>query len=104
VITQNEIDKLICTLVARLAPVKVWLFGSYAREDYQEWSDVDILVIVPESNLPQYKRMQQARLAVLDVKIPKDILVMTVAEWERDAQCVSSLVSTILHEGVCVHG
>jgi predicted nucleotidyltransferase len=40
--------KEFCECVTRiLGPVRVILYGSYARGDYNVWSDIDVLVITP---------------------------------------------------------
>ncbi len=55
-------DDLLATVVRRIlavgAPLKIVLFGSWARGAFRPDSDLDLL-IVEESSLPRYKRAQR---------------------------------------------
>ena len=60
---------------AQLMPVKAcWLYGSYARGDHDDESDVDILMSVdlPEEKLKQYEK-EQAKLAADAGKLEKKL-------------------------------
>ena len=37
---------------------EIWLFGSYARGEQDQYSDLDILVIMQECKEEEYKRMK----------------------------------------------
>lgn len=87
-----------------LAPESIHLFGSYARGDSGPDSDVDLLAVVAKSDQSRYQRSLAARCAVSDVRVPKDIIVMTHQEWEAELRVPSSLASTVLREGVVLHG
>lgn len=70
-------EKLLETIVQRILevaqPEKIILFGSYARGDATEDSDIDILIIQP-SDLPRYKRSTPIRLALRGLFPSKDIV------------------------------
>lgn len=59
-------------LVSALAPRRIILFGSRARGTAQPDSDYDILVVA-ETDLPFEDRGVQARRAVRDVRVSKDM-------------------------------
>ena len=46
-ISAETIDKVVRTLVEAARPTKVILFGSYARGDARDDSDIDLLVVEP---------------------------------------------------------
>ena len=56
-------------------------FGSYARGDWGVGSDLDLLIVLENSNLPFEKRAGQLNLSVLPV--PVDALIYTRKEWEQ---------------------
>jgi len=87
-----------------LAADRVYLFGSHARGEGTRDSDLDFLVVVPESSQSQYERAVVARRLVSDVHFPKDIIVLTRAEWNADTTVVCSLASTVLREGIALDG
>jgi predicted nucleotidyltransferase len=82
----------------------VYLFGSHARGDAGPDSDLDFLVVVPKSEKSRYQRAVEARGVVRDVRFPKDIIVLTRADWERELKAPCSLSSTVLREGIALHG
>lgn len=60
--------------------LKIGCFGSYARGDWGVGSDVDILILVKESDLPFEGRALQWDASGLPV--PADVMVYTLTEWE----------------------
>ena len=86
-------------LVGSLSPERILLFGSHAWGIPDEDSDVDLLVIVSDSDLPPYKRARAGYKALRGVRLPKDILVLTQAEFERQATVRCSLARRALEHG-----
>ncbi len=80
----------------------VILFGSYARGNANENSDVDFLVIA-ESKLPRFKRSRELYKLFKPYPFGMDILVYTPAEIERGRKISHSFVSTVLREGKTVY-
>jgi len=95
--------EMVRRLVQALRPDSIYLFGSRARGDHDPDSDYDLLVVVPESDLPGYKRDQIAYRALYGVGAPKDVIVLTRAEFERKLSVVCSLPATVVREGRLVH-
>lgn len=87
-------------LAESLSPDGIYLFGSYARGEASRDSDLDFLVVVPQSTDSRYLRAVKARALVSDIPFPKDIVVFTRSEWEAERQVVSSLASTVAREGL----
>ena len=81
---------------------QVILFGSHARGDAREASDVDFLVIA-ESDLPRFKRARALHAMFRPYPFAMDILVYTPEEVKRGAQNPLSFVSTALREGKTVY-
>ena len=56
----------------------LWLFGSWARGDWDGFSDVDVLAVAPN-------RSQASALAdaVLDQEMADDVLALTEQEWQE---------------------
>ena len=87
-----------------LHPDAIYLFGSHARGNAGPDSDLDFMVVVPASPHTRYTRSVEARRLVGDIPAPKDIVVLTRQEWEADQRVVCSLASTVLREGIRLHG
>ena len=73
-IPQVVLDMAEC-LIETFHPERIYLFGSYARGDVTPDSDYDLMVVVADSVLPQYRRSQQAQRALAQFKMAKDVLV-----------------------------
>jgi predicted nucleotidyltransferase len=93
------LEEMVRRVVARLRPERIYLFGSRARGDAGPDSDYDLLVVVPDSALPGYKRDQIAFRALMGLGVAKDVIVLTRDEFERKATVVCSLAATVLREG-----
>ncbi len=83
---------------------RIFLFGSRARNEADDNSDYDFLVVVADSSVPRYKREQQAFRALCGIGAAKDVLVFTRDEFERGLAVVSSLPSTVEREGRLIYG
>jgi len=103
-LTLNLLEQMTQRLVTALKPEQIILFGSYAYGKPTKDSDVDLLIIVSESDEPRYRRARKAHRALRGMGIPKDILVMTRAEVERQAGVSNSLVSQALRQGKVLYG
>lgn len=82
----------------------VWLFGSAATETTDADSDIDLLAIVAQSNEPRYRRAQNAHRILADIRVPKDVIVLTREEWESQLRVVASLPSAVVREGILLYG
>lgn len=94
----QKIEQVARTLGVAADAEQVILFGSYARGDTREQSDVDLLIIA-NSILPRFKRSRALYQIFRPYPFGMDLLVYTPAEIERSKQSPASLVSTILREG-----
>jgi len=79
-------------------PAKVILFGSYARGDAQEDSDLDFLVIEPKLD-DKFREMVRLRQVLRPLRVPVDILVYSQAEINQQRDACSSAVYWALREG-----
>lgn len=78
---QREIDSIVEQLIANYRPEKVILFGSAARGEAGEESDVDFLVI-KQTGETFHNRMVEARKSV-QTNRPMDVIVYTPDELNR---------------------
>lgn len=93
------LKKMADCLVQSFDPDKVILFGSHAWGTPDEGSDIDLYVIIPDSNERPLQRARQARACLSDVRVAKDILVRTRAEFEKYSHVYASLECQVLEKG-----
>jgi predicted nucleotidyltransferase len=72
-------------IVNRFHPDTIILFGSHARGDAGQGSDVDLLIVMPFSGSKREKQVE-IRLALQGIPVPKDIVVTTPEEflWRKE--------------------
>jgi asparagine synthase (glutamine-hydrolysing) len=87
-----------------MAAERVFLFGSHVRGEATADSDLDFLVVVPHSTDSRYDRAVTARKIVRGIHFPKDIIVLTRAEWDKQLKAPCSLSSTVQREGMILDG
>jgi predicted nucleotidyltransferase len=93
---------MVDAIVAEVRPEKVILFGSRARGDYREDSDVDLLIVEAAPFGPERPRRREAgrlyrRLAGFG--IAKDLLLYSRDEVAEHADSSHHVVGRALREG-----
>lgn len=83
------------------AVLRVGYFGSYARGSWGVGSDLDLVVIMKECELPPERR-GTAFDTITGFPVPVDLLVYTEAEWEQLRAERASFVRGIEAEAVWV--
>lgn len=100
-------DPVLGEIVRRLAeafhPERIYLFGSKARGDEGPDSDYDLLVVVPHSDEPPYRRAQHAQEVLWGLWDAADVLVLTREEFESRKSVRTSLAAAVLREGKILH-
>jgi predicted nucleotidyltransferase len=99
-VTSEIIETVKDRLIKAYNPRAVYLFGSFAWGKPDDQSDLDLLVVIDSSDEKPYKRLFKGIDALTGLRIAKDILVYTRAEFEELASDVSTLCYKIKREGV----
>jgi predicted nucleotidyltransferase len=101
-ISREKIEEAVQILVDAACPSKIILFGSYARGEASEDSDLDLLVV--ESKVP-HKREEMVRLRNLlrPLRIPVDVLVASEEEVEDWGHLPGTALYWALKEGKALH-
>lgn len=79
-------------------PSRVILFGSYARGDAQESSDLDFLVVEPTLQ-DKFREMVRLRQVLRPLRVPADVLVCSQADIVQQQDSCSTAVYWALREG-----
>jgi predicted nucleotidyltransferase len=85
-------------------PVGVYLFGSEARGDAGEDSDIDLAVIVPDDAPPERASPRAAAEALWGLDRGADVVVSRESEFTARCSVVTSLPWTIRREGRLLYG
>jgi len=95
----EEIRSNVSNAANKLHAREAWLFGSYARGEASEHSDVDILFVV-DNESSHLQLIQSARALLRGWHVPKDILVYREDEFQDWQKVVGSLCYRVREEGM----
>ncbi|MCH8127498.1 nucleotidyltransferase domain-containing protein [candidate division KSB1 bacterium] len=87
--------------IAYYDPEKVYLFGSYARNEVDDVSDID-LVVIKETHESFFDRIRNV-IKILQIDRAIDILVYTPGEYEDMLQGGNAFAEMIAEEGVVIY-
>ena len=96
--SETFISTMVDRIVKGFQPSRVVLFGSHARGTATEWSDVDLLVILPNVSDKRHAAIE-IRRALGDLPVCKDIVVATPEEVARRGLLVGTALRSALREG-----
>jgi len=103
-ISSSVLDEAVERLVKEFQPEEIYLFGSHAWGEPTVDSDVDLFVIVEQSDESPVRRSQRAYRRLGGLGFSKDILVSTRAEVDRFKHLRASLSHQVLHYGRKLYG
>jgi predicted nucleotidyltransferase len=92
------LNHLVQRIVEEIKPMRIILFGSVARNNMSEESDIDLLVVMPEGT----HRRRTAQLLYKNIRnigVPFDILVITDGDLEKYKDTAGFVYQEILSEG-----
>jgi predicted nucleotidyltransferase len=97
-----KLQQIVDRIVSGFSPLRIILFGSRARGTASADSDVDLLVV---TDRPGSKRQQAVAidLAVADIRVAKDIVVVGAEELERERDVVGTIAYPACREGVVLY-
>lgn len=80
------------------AVMAIGYFGSYARDKAGVGSDLDVVMILSESNIPFNQRAIDWDFQ--SIPVPVEVLVYTLAEWQRLQDNQPRFYQTLMQETV----
>lgn len=99
----SEIQNIIDQIIQKYKPLKIILFGSAGRREYDKVNDLDFLIIkkdVPEYGLARMRELDE----LIDRNIAADMLVYRPDEFEERVKLGDPFIKSILREGRVLYG
>lgn len=97
-VTPEIVRQVTDTIARAVNPEKIIVFGSFARNESEWDSDLDLLVVM-DTNLPFVERALKIRGLFDCVPCPMDVVVYTPDEIAHWRDIPSSFIHQILSEG-----
>ena len=98
----DRLRRMVDTIVDEVDPVRIVLFGSQARGDADDTSDVDLLIVVDEpfrNGRERVDMMTHLWRVLSDIRGPKDLLVYSLEEMEKWKGAPNHVIARALREG-----
>lgn len=102
--TQKILNDITDRLVKELKPECIYLFGSYAYGSPHQHSDMDFLIVVPETHERIIDLQRRARKSIGRVDCGVDVIVRTESDFNHRASWPSNLEATIKSKGKLLYG
>lgn len=101
-VSEEFLQQMAQAIVDEVDPEQIILFGSHARGDAREDSDLDLIVIETEpfgKGRCQRSETIRVRRAIEDFDVPKDILVFSLEDVEYWRDSLNNVLARALREG-----
>lgn len=98
---KEELKKAIINSYEKLNPIKIIIFGSWCRDEEDQYSDVDIVVIY-ETKKRFLDRLEELYL-MWDIPIAFDILAYTPEEFDKMLEERNPFIERINREGEVIY-
>ena len=105
-IADETIQRMVEVVVREARPEMVYVFGSYARGQAREDSDVDLLIIESAGFGPgrsRWAEVKRIRRALSGFRFPKDILVFSKDEYDYWKSASSHVIARAVKEGRLIY-
>ena len=99
----EEINYILEQIIQKYQPQRVILFGSAARNEYENLDDLDFLIIkenVPSQGLERMRELDE----LIDRNMAADMIVYRPSEIEERTDLGDPFINTILREGQVLYG
>lgn len=99
---QQALTAIVRQVVALAHPQRILLFGSAAKADWRPDSDLDLLIVVDDSQKPD-SVLDLLNIRVRRNQVPCDFLVTTASTLRRQRRNPGLVYGAILKESRCVY-
>ena len=99
------IDKIVPIIISIASPDQIILFGSYARGDNTEKSDLDLLIIKKELK-NSFDIIDSIYMAFYEnkIKVPVDLLAIDFNRYNEINNEIGYIYKTIKEQGKVIYG
>jgi uncharacterized protein len=101
-VTEEVLSDMVQAIVREVDPERIYLFGSRARGEARQDSDVDLLIIVSEPFGPEHSRFQEINRvyrALSSFRVPNDVLLYSSDEFAKWSQSLNHVLGRCSREG-----
>ncbi|MDR4508741.1 MAG: nucleotidyltransferase domain-containing protein [Candidatus Brocadiaceae bacterium] len=98
----NNTIKTLIASIEPYGPERIYLFGSWARDEQDDTSDIDI-VLIKETNNSFFERLKEIVPYMAGINRAIDILIYTPQEFQKMLEEGNVFAEMIQEEGVIIY-
>jgi len=103
-LSSELLDEITKRLANSIHPERIYLFGSHAAGTADQDSDVDLLIVVPDTGKSTREIARQGRARLWGLTIPLDLIVCTKSEFERYRHVANNVMNEAFLDGRIIYG
>jgi len=103
-LTTELLDEIIKRLAESIHPERIYLFGSHATGNADQDSDIDLLIVIPDTSQPCHDLALKGRASLWGLEIPVDLIVCTESQFKRYGNVKNTVMNEALYQGRLVYG
>jgi predicted nucleotidyltransferase len=92
-------ERITTLLAEALHPEAIYLFGSHAYGTPHRHSDVDLLVVVGDTDEPAVSLYDRAEKSMRGIRAPVELVICQRSEWDRLVSLKTSLPNVVSTRG-----
>src|SRR5437016_1318663 len=101
-IDQDTMNEIIRRIVEVAKPERIVLFGSAARGEAREESDIDLLVV--KKDVPHRRQLaQEIYVHLIGIPVPVDVIVVRPEDVEELKDAIGTIIPAALREGIEIY-
>ena len=101
-VSEEILQDIVRTIITEVHPEKIILFGSQVNGNITDDSDMDLMIVEKEpfgKHRSRWKELRRIRRLLAKIRIPKDILVFSVDEFEERKHGMNDIIADSFQEG-----
>jgi len=103
VVTPSKVDLAVRRLIEAARPVKLFLFGSYARGETHGDSDLDVLVVTDDTVRNPRQESVRLRRVLRGIRMPVDIVVVPASFFDAHSDTPGLIYREAVETGRLVY-
>lgn len=100
----EEIQNIVNRFVETLNPLKIYLFGSFARGSENNKSDYDFYIVMNKNYQVTNETIANAYISLKGIKRRSvDIIINNESVFDERAEFINTLENTVIQEGILLY-
>ena len=101
---EGTLDTIVDAVTSEMPADAIITFGSYARSEATEESDIDILVLTSLPRMEMVKAATEAGLKMWGLPLSRDFLPMNTGVFEEYLGWNEGFTSSVVEDGIVIYG